>query len=544
MGPPDDVSALPAASPAAERDSAAAPDARARGGARPFVPRLLRTSAFRYTFLYFVIFIVSLAGIGYVVFASTLNATLRRIDRELVDELNYLAQINASQGADGWAGLNAVVNEVARLKVVHRDALYVVLVGPPFRELTNDLGELPPAALNATGMFRFEYDARVLDPATGLIDTEKRPAVGRRGNFLYAGVDGHNVSAILVTGRDISEIDEISDAARIIAARVGFFAPFLALVLGGLFSTTVLRRVDRIGQAVKAITEGDLTRRVPSRGSQDEFDTLSAAINAMLDQIERLMSGMRQVSDNIAHDLRSPLTRIKARLDAALSHPDADLPAVLDQTTTEVERLLATFNALLSITRIESGEGGGDQAVVDLRAVAEEMLELYEPAAADEGVELDAVFTGTPLLNGSRELISQAIANLLDNALKYGRHPAERDVAPRITMTVAALPNGGALLSVEDNGPGVPELDRERILQRFVRLERSRSTQGNGLGLSLVAAIARRHGGDIAVGNGLPHTSRAGAAARLRASDYGLGVRVTFPPPQRPARRPIADRQP
>jgi signal transduction histidine kinase len=291
----------------------------------------------------------------------------------------------------------------------------------------------------------------------------------------------------------------------------------------------MVRRLDGINKTVAAITEGDLTRRLPVTGALDEYDILTRNINTMLDQIEQLMSGMRQVSDNIAHDLRSPLTRIKARLDAVLrdeEFEDEQAREVLSKTRDETERLLQTFNALLSITRIEAGSRFSD--TVDLKAVAEEMLELYIPAADEDGVEMVAELQETPLILGSRELISQAIANLLDNALKYARHPEERGIKPKIELTVAPRPGGGALLSVIDNGPGVSELDRERITKRFVRLEQSRSTGGNGLGLSLVTAIVRRHAGRMSVGTGLPHEERS--RSLTPSSAYGLGIRIAFPP--------------
>jgi signal transduction histidine kinase len=505
---------------------------------------VLRTSAFRYTFAYLVVFVASLAAIGAFVFASTLNATMDRLEEELTAELNYLAQVNLRAGREsgnGWAGLEAIQAEVSRRKVVRRDALYHLVVYWPSGgqlALISDVERLPVEAMGAPGMFRFEYETQIVNNETGRIDRVTRPAVGYLGEFIYGGVDGQPVRALILTARDISVIRQIEFAAAAVASRVLVFAPFLALVLGLLFSSTFLRRVDRIGQTVKQIKDGDLTKRIATTGSKDEFDTLSQNINSMLDQIERLMTGMRQVSDNIAHDLRSPLTRIKARLDSARDDADADLPAVLDRTSVDVERLLATFNALLSITRIESGEGGGNQVAVDLCAVAEEMLELYEPAADEAGFELIANISPAPEVMGSRELISQAIANLLDNALKYAqRNEADPDVQPTIELTVGPRPGGGALLSVMDNGPGVSEADYDRILQRFVRLERSRSTLGNGLGLSLVSAIARRHNAQLSIGRGLPH--QTGTRTLSRPSAYGLGVRIAFPPPPKPAKRPL-----
>ncbi len=492
------------------------------------IPRLLRTSAFRYTLIYTAFFVLSVLGIGYFVYASTLGQTMDRLDQELIDELTYLAEINRSAGTDGLAGLAKVNTEVSRLKVVKDGALYmVVLVGPPVRVLSSDLPNPPPEMLGAQGMFEFDYTARTVNEA-GQVVFSTRPAVGRVANFIYRSSDGGQIRAIILAARDIRDIARIRQDAQTVIIRIGGLTLLLGLILGSIYSGAFLRRVDNIGRTVRAIRDGDLTRRISLSGSGDEFDTLSDNINAMLDQIERLMTGMRQVSDNIAHDLRSPLTRIKARLESALNDPSADRAAVLDQTTTDVERLLATFNALLSITRIESGEGGGTKVPVDVTAVAEELLELYEPAAQDDGFVLIGNIKPAPVVLGSRELISQAIANLLDNALKYARRSEDSAITPTIELTVAPRPDGGVLLSVMDNGPGVSEADRERILQRFVRLERSRSTAGNGLGLSLVSAIARRHNAQLSIGRGLPHEKEP--QGLVAPSAYGLGVRIAFPP--------------
>ncbi|MGV6819392.1 MAG: ATP-binding protein [Parvularcula sp.] len=506
---------------------------------RSIVPRILRTTAFRYTMAFFLLLTLFVGGLGYFVYATTLRATMARYDAELIGELTYLAQVNRQSGVDGVAGLNAVNNEVARLSIVQKDALYMVLVGfegRPFVKLSSDIDTLPPNALASDGLFKFQYTARSVNSETGKEETEKRPAVGRIANFLYSGVNGEKVRAVILTARDISEVEEIQAVARQTVIRAGSIALLIALGLGALYSGVFLRRVDTINQTVKAIRGGDLTRRVALSGTRDEFDTLSENINGMLDQIERLMTGMKQVSDNIAHDLRSPLTRIKARLDAVSGATEDELREVVEQTSDDVERLLATFNALLSITRIEAGEGGGTDVPVDVSSVARELLELYEPAADDEGFVLKSDIQPTPEIKGSRELISQAIANLLDNALKYAKRESDDPVTPTIELTVAPRGDGGVLLSVMDNGPGVSEADYERILKRFVRLEQSRSTTGNGLGLSLVAAIARRHHATLTVTRGLPHDPAE--KGLLSPNAYGLGVRLLFSPPmEKPSKK-------
>lgn len=489
--------------------------------------RLLRTSAFRYTLIYTAFFAASVLGIGYFVYVSTIGQAMQRLDDELVAEIFYLADINRSAGNDGLRGLQSVINEVARLRIADPDALYlVVLAGPPTQVLVADIPNAPKEMLGADGMFEFDYVARARGE-DGEITSELRRAVGRTAEFIYRQTGGGTDRAVILAARDIEAIDAIRADGRTVIIRLGGVTLFLGLLLGSIYSGAFLRRVDSISRTVNAIRDGDLTRRVSLSGSGDEFDKLSGNINAMLDQIEQLMVGMRQVSDNIAHDLRSPLTRIKARLESALVHPDADREDVLGRTADDVERLLATFNALLSITRLESGEGGGAKVPVDVAAVAAELAELYEPAAEDAGFILTASIKPVPLILGSRELVSQLIANLLDNALKYARRGPDDPISPHVELTVAPRPSGGVVLSVMDNGPGVSEADQERILGRFVRLEHSRSTEGNGLGLSLVAAIARRHDARLSVGRGLPHRREARALQPTTA--YGLGVRAVFP---------------
>jgi signal transduction histidine kinase len=279
--------------------------------------------------------------------------------------------------------------------------------------------------------------------------------------------------------------------------------------VGLIFSRSLLRRVEVVNKTARAIRGGDLSQRIPTTGAGDELDDLGRNLNAMLDQIERLMAGMREVSDNIAHDLRSPLTRMRNRLNAAVDGDSASKEEALRATIDDTEKMLATFNALLSIARIQSGEGAGAMAPIDIVAIAEEMAELYEPAAQDAGFDFNFITAPTPPVKGSRELVSQAIANFLDNALKYA------EGGTRIELKVGPAKDGGAMLSVADDGPGVPPENRDRVLERFVRLEQSRSTPGSGLGLSLVSAIARAHGATLELQDGLKHKNDDGCGLRI-----------------------------
>ena len=296
----------------------------------------------------------------------------------------------------------------------------------------------------------------------------------------------------LLVGRDLHD----AQAFRTRITRTLAWAALLTLALGvagGLFMTrNMLARVEAVNRTSARIIHGDLTQRVPLTGSGDEFDQLATNLNAMLDQIERLMAGMRQVTDNIAHDLRTPLSRLRARLEVTLlERPDAARYAdALRETIVEADRLLGTFNALLSIAEAEAGSRRETLAVVDLAEIARSVAELYEPGGGREGLDADGEDRcraagprrSTPALAGDRQPARQC-AQI--HAGGHGRF-------------CRAQRNGDAArVEVADSGPGVPPDRRDAVFDRFVRLEGSRSTPGNGLGLSLVRAVAALHGGEV-----------------------------------------------
>jgi signal transduction histidine kinase len=264
------------------------------------------------------------------------------------------------------------------------------------------------------------------------------------------------------------------------------------LVLGGIGSVmmgrSTLRRIEAINETCREIMSGDLSRRVPSRNTGDDFDVLADNLNNMLSQIESLMESVRQVSDNIAHDLRTPLARLRNRLEELsldVKQPDAGR-VTLEQALEEADGLLNTFNALLRIARIESHESSTDFAPIDINELVRDVMELYEPLAEEKGLRLSAELAARPVFTGDRDLLFQAIANLLDNAIKYT--PAHGEIR------CSLLPDdGGARLLLSDNGPGIPADQRDKVFQRFFRLEQSRTTPGNGLGMSLVQAVMQLH---------------------------------------------------
>lgn len=277
-------------------------------------------------------------------------------------------------------------------------------------------------------------------------------------------------------------------------------------------SRNMLRRLDAINRTSGEIIAGDLTRRVPLTGSGDEFDALAENLNRMLDRIERLMKGLREVTDSVAHDLRTPLNRLRNRLEESVARLNAGGALTNEKAAGEIERaiaetdqLIGTFNALLLIAETDAGTTRAAMSALDLGSVAADVVELYEPLAEEKKLGLTLVPAGAVAIEGNRSLIAQALANLVDNALKYT--PAGGKVRIR-----AALTEAGVDLSVADSGPGIPAADRPRVTERFVRLEASRNSPGTGLGLSLVAAVAHFHNAELVLEDNAP----AGLKAVLR----------------------------
>ena len=312
---------------------------------------------------------------------------------------------------------------------------------------------------------------------------------------------------VLLVGRDISDLDGL--LKRAISALAWGAGLTIALALaGGLFmSSQVLRRIEGVNETTRRIITGDLSQRIETSGTRDEFDQLAANVNHMLDQIEQLMGGVRHVGDSIAHDLRTPLTRMKHALEVAATAKDVDeMREHVTTATEDADRLLATFSALLRIARLESGSYKLRSEPIDLSVLVDDAVELYEVVATDRNVSIDLSVQKNCPLTGDRDLIFQALVNLIDNALKYTPEGGD--------MRVAVVCNDAqARLSVEDSGPGIPRDDLDRVLERFYRVDASRAAPGSGLGLSLVKAVADIHGAELFIANLTP----------------GLRVEIVFP---------------
>ncbi len=316
---------------------------------------------------------------------------------------------------------------------------------------------------------------------------------------------------------DLDERERLYDI--ILAAGQWSIALVIVLGLAGGFfvARRVLHRIDAMTETSRTIMAGDLSGRLPTAGSEDELDRLAVNLNVMLERIEALMRGFKEVSDNIAHDLKTPLTRLRNRAEEALrsGKNEADYRAALDSTIEESDELIRTFNALLMIARAESGQASTPMIEFDAADIVRGVGELYDPLADEKGLTLK-IEAGAPLpVRGNRELVTQALANLVDNAIKYARpHKAEANGMPADVVIAASGEGDRIRLSVSDRGPGVSAGDRERVVQRFVRLEQSRSEPGSGLGLSLASAVAHLHGGE------------------LRLEDNGPGLKATLDLPR------------
>ncbi|MGH7024562.1 MAG: sensor histidine kinase [Caulobacteraceae bacterium] len=316
----------------------------------------------------------------------------------------------------------------------------------------------------------------------------------------------------VLVGDDDERIEQV-ERELVVLFTLAFLGVLGLGAAGGYgLSRVARRRLSAIADTAEAIIDGDLGRRVPKQGSGDDLDRLAATLNRMLDRIEALMESLRQVSNDIAHDLRTPLTRLRQRLEeAAVSRDTADKTASMEAALDDLDAILGTFAALLRIAQIESGARRAAFRHTDLATTARTVVEAFAPAAEDAGARLELVSSEAAFVEGDPELLTQMLVNLVENALRHG--------GPGVTVTIKVDGDAaGAVLTVTDTGPGVPEFERERLFDRFYRLEHSRSTPGSGLGLALVAAVAHLHG----------------AEAGVRNLEPGFEVRVAFQPVSRP----------
>jgi signal transduction histidine kinase len=440
---------------------------------------VVSTQSFRIVAVYLAIFACSATALLGFVYWNTTLVLDRETDETIRAEVTGL--VEQYQGL----GLPALTDAIINRSVRGEQGIYV-LAGADRRPIAGNLDSWPQLTMTADDFAEFEFERRVggvpeLHRARGRVFTLSQ------GGFL------------LLVARDVEDRRAMENLLATALPWSMALVIVLGLVGGVLVSRNLLARLDAINRTSRQIMAGDFSKRVPVTKKGDEFDDLSNHLNRMLDRIERLMRGMREVSDNVAHDLRSPLNRLRSRLEQASRHQaDPDMQRDIEAAVEETDRLIATFNALLLIAEAEAGSVRESMEDFDLREAIEGVSELYEPLAEEKGVRLVVRKDRRPaVVSGNRNLISQALANLVDNAIKYS--PAGSEV-------VVALEHGesGASLVVADNGPGIPEEDLTRVTERFVRLESSRHSPGTGLGLSLVSAVARLHEAELILSDNQP----------------------------------------
>ena len=449
--------------------------------------KTLRSSTLRLAFVYITLFAAAIFGLFGYLYWSTMVSVDRIADREIAIERQLLAE---AYDRDGRNGVAAMVNR--RLRDRQFGAWSFLLTDPGGTKIAGNLTAWPGALAGDRG------DADITAPNGARL----RAAYWRLAN-----------GDRLLVSRQVDDLHGfVGSIAVAIAWAIGLLI-VLAAAAGISTSRRSVARIEAINATSRRIMQAGLGQRIPKRGSGDEWDGLADNLNSMLDRIEELVAAHREVSDNIAHDLRTPLTRMRGRLERAAAQPlePEQYRALVGDTIGELDGILRTFASLLRISQIEAHEPNSGFRTIELGELAHEVVELFDAAAEERGVRLELTDANGVRVFGDRDLLFEAIANLIDNALKHGGNSG--------VVTVAVRPGE---IAVADHGPGIPVEQRQHVLKRFYRLERSRSSEGNGLGLSLVAAVASLHGGTIAMSDNAP----------------GLRIALRFPPT--PAQDPAA----
>jgi signal transduction histidine kinase len=483
------------------------------------LPAIMKTTAARLSALYLLLF--ALCAVLLVFYMTSLSARMltAQTQETINDEVLGLAR------AYQRGGLPVLVRVVENRSRQPGANLYLI-ADANGQILTGNVQSLEPGVIETEGWttepFSYQrFGEGELDRLRSGATDQTTPPAGDGNSPQSTGEKGHNAIAlvlrlpnqmIMLVGRDLGEPERfravISRALTLALGMMGLGGILIWFFVG----RAALKRIDSVSDASRRIMGGDLSGRLPVTGAGDEFDRLSENLNSMLARIAMLNEGLKQVSDNIAHDLKTPLTRLRNRAEATLAgkHRTQDYRQALERTIAESDQLIKTFNAILMISRLEAGYSSEQTGPVDLAATVSDVVELYEPVAEEAGVALEATVPEGFTINGNRELIGQALSNIVDNAIKYSTDAVE---APKVRVTLERLGNE-IKLTVSDNGHGIPDdADRARATERFVRLEKSRSQPGSGLGLSLAKAIMTFHNGRL----------------DLLPANPGLSVVMSFP---------------
>ena len=457
---------------------------------------LLRSGAFR-----FAILIAAIFAIGTTVLLVEVERSVSRYATELASD-SVAAELAVLQGEDRTAGRAQLIRSITlREQAVREHQIRYLLVDSQAHRLAGSI----PAAAARVGSYELVL-----------------PSIDRGGegdgtavSLMTVGVrlsDG----ATLIVGSDTSDLRDLRQTLGLSTIAFGIGISLLALIGGLVVGTIFLRRLDRVNRVVGRIMQGSLSERLPAIGMSAEFDDLSTNLNLMLDRIESLMAGMRQVSTDIAHDLRTPLTRLRQRLEDMKEGLSAAEPVAEEQVEAAIaqtDSILAIFRALLRISSLEAGAGKQRFAEVDLSEMLDRVFHAYLPVAEDAHHSLSAAIEPAVKVRGDAELLTQAVTNLIENALVHT--PTGSNIVLSVRQTA-----GGAAMIVADDGPGIAVGERSKVLRRFYRLDASRHSPGAGLGLALVSAIAALHEAQLSLSDNCPGL-RAEITFRDTA-DFGL----------------------
>lgn len=453
---------------------------------------LFRTTTFRLALVQAGVVLSFVVGSLLYVYLATAGQLIQ--DSDALADQEYIA-LERAYAEGGMRRLNQEVVE----RAARQGPLLYVLAEANGTVVTGDFRQLPAVPGGGGAAERVDFTFERADDSGTTVRGRARGQVGRLIN-----------GPILLVARDLGDTALIAGRITRVLWTVAIIGLAVSVASGLIAAQQAARRAEDLAETARAVMAGDLARRAPVRGAGDEFDALAEAMNGMLDRIEQLMHTTRTAGDAIAHDLRSPLTRFRQKLEAALERPpdmEADREA-LRKAVDEADRLFDMFSAVLKLARVEAA-GNWRMERVDASAVLRELVEFYEPVAEEKGQSLRGVIADGLMLRGEPGLFTQAVSNLIENALKYTPDGG------RVEVQAQRRADGRLEIAVMDNGPGVPPAERDRVLERFVRLETARSTPGVGLGLSLVSAVARLHRGGLHLRDGLSEGGRTGLGAAL-----------------------------
>jgi signal transduction histidine kinase len=459
------------------------------------LPRLFRTTTFRLMLVFLALFEAAAAAFLAYIYISTAGEVRLRSESAITKEMHSLEAVY-EQG-----GVNALNQAIIERTASDRPFLYL-LMSPKGTKISGSIAQSPIDDFSGDKAWK-KFNVTETDPDGGEMQRSARGLQEKLtgGEMLFIGADEGEAEGYV---------------HKIVRALWGAEVLVVILGLGGgiLVSRNVSRSMQSLNDLVAAVRSGDLRARAKVRGTRDEIDELAEGLNDMLDRLEHSMGGLRHAGDAIAHDLRSPLTRLRARLEVALIDVEAgkgDPKQGLIQAVEDADGVLRTFNAVLAIARLQAAGQVPDPKEFDPGALAEDVAELYEPLCEDKGLDFKSEVTPGLKVRGNREFVAQALANLIDNAIKYTPEGGA------VMLRMRRRSSGEIEFSVTDTGPGVPDEDLARVVQRFVRLENSRNQPGAGLGLSLVVAVAEAHGGRLELAEGPG-----------KVGEFGPGLRVAL----------------